>query len=184
MLPPPWAVGLIGPGRERLNAPGACPDVHQAPPRPVLTAPLPSRVFSISVQTRFSAAHAILIRGVRESLHGHDWRVVAVISGPALDPDGLLADFHAVEGELGAIVEPFRNTNMNECPPFDRVNPTAEEVARHIGDRLSSRLETRLPRDPKTDLSAQWFVDSVSVTEAPNCVATYRPSRTPGDPRA
>lgn len=141
-------------------------------------------MFSISIQTQFSAAHAILIRGVRESLHGHDWRVVAVISGGVLDPDGLLVDFHAVERELCAITEPFRNTNLNECTPFDRVNPTAEEIARHIGDRLLSHLETRLPRDPKTDLSAQWFVDSVSVTEAPNCVATYRPSRTPSDSRA
>jgi len=141
-------------------------------------------VFSISIQTQFSAAHAILIRGVRESLHGHDWRVVAVISGGVLDPDGLLVEFRAVERELCAITEPFRNTNLNECTPFDRVNPTAEEIARHIGDRLLSHLETRLPRDPKTDLSAQWFVDSVSVTEAPNCVATYRPSRTPSDSRA
>lgn len=130
-------------------------------------------MFSIRVQATFSAAHAIVIRGQRERLHGHDWRITAVISAPGLDEDGLLCDFHAVEQELREIIDPFHNANLNDCPPFDRVNPTAEHVARQIGDSLAARLETRLPRGPKMGLSAQWFVESVAVTEAPGCEAVY-----------
>lgn len=124
-------------------------------------------MFELTVQAKFSAAHAITIRGRREPLHGHDFRVTATISGPDLDGDGLLVDFHAVERALRDLVGPWNNRTLNEIPPFDRLNPTAENIARHIGEQLAARLAPMLPRSAA--------VTSVRVGEAPGCAAAYRP---------
>lgn len=120
-------------------------------------------MYELSVQRVFSAAHALLLGGRREPLHGHDWRVTIVVAGTNLDRDGLLCDFHALEAALDAVIAPLSNANLNEVEPFTRVNPSAEQVARHIADRLAPSLPSsvRLAR--------------VSITEAPGCEATYRP---------
>jgi len=97
-------------------------------------------MFEISVSSRFSAAHAISIAGAREPLHGHDWHVTVVAAGPTLDADGLLCDFHTIESALRAITEQFHNNNLNDVGPFPTINPTAENVARRIGEILVSDL--------------------------------------------
>ena len=123
-------------------------------------------MYEITVERTFCAAHAIVIRGQREPLHGHNWQVTATIAGDALDEDGLLCDFHAVERVLVEITEPFLNKNLNEVPPFHDVNPSAEHVARHLATELAARL--------KNELASGGRVRAVSVTEAPGCCATYK----------
>jgi len=124
-------------------------------------------MYELTVQAEFSAAHAITIGGRREPIHGHNWRVRVQIQGPQLDDEGLLCDFHLVESQLQEIVNPFDNRTLNETPPFDRLNPTAERVAQHIAERLSESLADRLPAEAR--------VAQVSVTEAPGCAAAFRP---------
>ena len=126
-------------------------------------------MYEISVHAEFCAAHALVIAGMREQTHGHNFRVTARIEGPTLDSDGLLCDFHSVEGVMAEVIDPFRNANMNAVAPFDRENPSAEHIARYIAEELSRRL------DPSLKPNA--WVASVSVTEAPGCVATYRAPR-------
>ena len=121
--------------------------------------------YAIEVETFFAAAHAIVLGGVRERLHGHNWRVQVSVAGDALDHEELLCDFHAVERFLREAVEPFRDGNLNETPPFDRINPTAEALARHVQRALSLRISTLSPR-----LRVEW----TRVTEAPGCVAVAR----------
>lgn len=133
-------------------------------------------MFSIRVESVFSAAHALLIQGVREPLHGHDWKVTAVLEGPVLDADGLLWDFHALHADLEDVIRPFRNTNLNETQAFREIAPSAEQVAHHIGVRLTERLATRLARYPKTEWSSGVRIASVEVTEAPGCAAMHRPT--------
>jgi 6-pyruvoyltetrahydropterin/6-carboxytetrahydropterin synthase len=128
-------------------------------------------MYEISVETEFCAAHAIVIAGLREPVHGHNWRVTVTVGGERLDSEGLLLDFHALERLVAEIIGPFRNQDLNATPPFDRVNPTAELVARHIGDRVQGGLAA-LAAPPQT---AQIRVTSVRVTEAPGCAVVYRP---------
>ena len=129
-------------------------------------------MFELKITTEFCAAHALVIRGEREVMHGHNFRVVACVAGPEVDSDGLLCDFHAIEAVLSEVIDPFHNANLNATPPFDRVNPSAENLARYLADELSTRLGTRLLG------LAQ--VSWVSITEAPGCVATYRRPQRPG----
>ncbi|MBL8747026.1 MAG: 6-carboxytetrahydropterin synthase [Phycisphaerae bacterium] len=120
-------------------------------------------MFELSIESRFSAAHAIRIGGTLEPLHGHDWLVTLTIAGDTLDQDGLLCDFHSIEEALRSITGRFHNRCLNDTTPFDSVNPTAEHVAAHIAERIAPMLP------------AEARVVSVRVTEAPGCAATFRP---------
>ncbi len=118
-------------------------------------------MFELEVQTEFSAAHAIVINGEREPVHGHNWRVTLWIAGNDLDADGLLCDFHEVERQLAEVIRPFQNTSLNEVAPFDSVNPTAERVAEHIGRTMAERLPAGVR------------VARTRVTEATGCAAVW-----------
>jgi 6-pyruvoyltetrahydropterin/6-carboxytetrahydropterin synthase len=123
-------------------------------------------VFRLTVEAEFAAAHAIVMRGEREPIHGHNWKVTICVAGESLDEDGLLCDFHAIETSLRAATERFHNKNLNEVSPFDRENPTAELVARHLAEAVSGSVP---PQDASRGVRVEW----VRVTEAPGCAATY-----------
>ena len=121
--------------------------------------------FALEIEAEFAAAHAILLGGQRERLHGHNWRVVVSVAGDRLDGEELLCDFHLVERLLAETVAPFRDGNLNDTPPFDRRNPTAEALAHHIAGELARRLPAAA--------RLEW----VRVTEAPRCTAIVRLAR-------
>lgn len=137
----------------------------------------PHAMYELTVESTFAAAHAIRIGTgspdgpTLEPLHGHNWHVTATIAGSKLDADGLLCDFHTVEGALREITGRFHNRNLNDLPPFAPVtggrgvNPTAELVARQIATELREMVVAAL--EPAVRLV------SVRVTEAPGCAATY-----------
>jgi 6-pyruvoyltetrahydropterin/6-carboxytetrahydropterin synthase len=127
-------------------------------------------VYQIEVEAEFSAAHALVIAGRREPIHGHNWHVTAKVRGNELDADGLLVDFHMVERHLREIAAGFHNGNLNDSEPFGKNghNPSAENVARHIADELQRRIAGGLPRGAQ--------LVSVRITEAPGCAATFYPS--------
>jgi 6-pyruvoyltetrahydropterin/6-carboxytetrahydropterin synthase len=120
-------------------------------------------MFELTVEREFCAAHAIAIDGQREPVHGHNWKVKVMVAGPSLDRNQLLCDFHLIERHLAEVVDRLNTTDLNITPPFDRLNPTAERVAQHIGEELAQRLPANLR-----------LVRS-SVSEAPGCTASYLP---------
>ncbi len=124
-------------------------------------------MFEISVTSTFAAAHAIRLQdGSREPLHGHNWTVTVTVERDALDEIETVMDFHALERLVETVIGPWRNASLESCVPFAGAtgrNSTAESVAHHIGTTVALQLPegVRLLR--------------VSVTEAPGCVATWRP---------
>lgn len=125
-------------------------------------------MYEITVEAEFAAAHAIVMAGQREPVHGHNWKVTVTLRGDSLDDDGLLCDFHAIENALRETIRPFHNRDLNATPPFDRTNPTAELVARHIADSVARSI-------PPGDAARGVRLASVRVTEAPGCAASYTP---------
>src|SRR5687768_17435306 len=124
-------------------------------------------MFEIEVEAEFAAAHGLVIKGEREPLHGHNWRVTVTLEGRELDGDGLLCDFHVVERSLERVIGSWHNRNLNDVEPFGGkagINPSAENVARSIAALLSAELDGRLSRSAIT---------RVRVTEAPGCAASY-----------
>ena len=120
--------------------------------------------FEIASTRRFCAAHSLkLYDGSMEPIHGHNWRVQVRVSSPKLDSIGVVMDFHLLEKLIDDIVTPWHNRHLNECPPFaTELNPTAENVAFHVGRSL------KLP-DHVTLLSVEvWETDENSAVYRPN----------------
>ena len=91
-------------------------------------------LFRVKVEEEFSASHQLRNYGGRcEEMHGHNFRVLAEVEGTELDADtGLLIDFKQLRGSLRRILQELDHRHLNEVPAFREVNPSSENLARHI----------------------------------------------------
>jgi 6-pyruvoyltetrahydropterin/6-carboxytetrahydropterin synthase len=120
-------------------------------------------MWEISAETVVAAAHRLRdTPGEGERLHGHNWRIRAVVRAAALESTGWVLDFNHVTAVLRALVEPYEHVFLNEIPPFDDLNPTAENLARVVAEGLAAKLDDGRAR-----------VTRVDVWENDTCCATY-----------
>ena len=97
--------------------------------------------YRVRIEARFEAAHNLrAYRGAAEPLHGHSWVVEAELEAERLDEDGIAADFVSASKTLRELAGQLDTTYLNETSPFDRINPTAENIARWFFEQLESRL--------------------------------------------
>ncbi len=98
-------------------------------------------MFEIQVEHGFAAGHALRgYRGKCENVHGHNYRVLARLQGENLDAIGLLCDFKDIKAWLREIGESLDHQFLNDLEPFQKVNPSAENLARYIFERLQERI--------------------------------------------
>jgi len=94
-------------------------------------------MYEIRVTTQFSAAHNLRNYGGKcENLHGHTWRVEAALKSNDLNDKGFMRDFKEVKQFLKEVISRFDHSYINEVSPFDKINPTAENLSRHIFEEL------------------------------------------------
>jgi 6-pyruvoyltetrahydropterin/6-carboxytetrahydropterin synthase len=99
-------------------------------------------MYQITVEHHFDAAHALRgYKGKCEALHGHRFRVVVRVKATGLDDIGLAYDFTELKGKLKAILDRFDHTCLNDVPPFDKINPSSENIASTIYGELKSELK-------------------------------------------
>jgi 6-pyruvoyltetrahydropterin/6-carboxytetrahydropterin synthase len=118
----------------------------------------------LTVRSDFSAAHALRqYRGKCENPHGHNFSVEAVIEGDTLTPDTeLLVDFSLIKRDLKNVLDTLDHRDLNCTPPFDRINPSSENLSRHIYQGLAPLAAERGVR-----------LHSVTVGEKTSQSATY-----------
>ena len=98
-------------------------------------------MFEVSVTQEFAAAHKLNdYQGECSNLHGHTWQVQVCVTRPVLDPSGMVVDFRDLKAALASILDRFDHGYINEIPPFDRVNPTAENIAHEIYRQMKLKL--------------------------------------------
>src|SRR5213075_3157204 len=101
--------------------------------------------FQITTTRHFSAAHQLrLYDGSVEPLHGHNWKVKVVVSAGKLDEIGVVMDFHELERMVAQVVGSMHNRNLNELNAFESMNPSAENVAWLIGQKIVLPKSVRL----------------------------------------
>jgi len=123
-------------------------------------------MYEISVDTTFAAAHNLRdYYGKCEDLHGHNYKVRVVVEGPELDSTGLLFDFVHLKQVIQGVIQSLDHKYLNELAPFDRLNPSAENIARHIYDETAKHLL-------ETPNAAR--VSGVTIWETDTSAATYR----------
>jgi 6-pyruvoyltetrahydropterin/6-carboxytetrahydropterin synthase len=122
-------------------------------------------MYGISVERHFDAAHYLRgYKGKCEAMHGHRYRVVVRVKAERLDDIGLAYDFTDLKRHLNDILARFDHTCLNDVPPFDKINPSAENIAATIYDELRSKLAA----DPVT-------IVSVEAWESPEQGVIYSP---------
>ncbi len=124
-------------------------------------------VYEVSKDFLFSAAHQIRMHGGKcERLHGHNWRVRVHARAAALNRIGMVVDFADLQRIVAEACSRFDHRNVNEVPPFDEVNTTAENLARFFyveADRKLVELDGGRVR-----------VSRVEVWENEGSLAVYR----------
>ena len=93
--------------------------------------------YKLSVLGSFSSAHFLReYKGKCENLHGHNWKVRVCLSGCKLDSAGMLIDFTDIKKHLAAVMSVLDHKCLNETPPFDKINPTAENIAAFVFEQM------------------------------------------------
>lgn len=116
-------------------------------------------MYSIKVEADFSSAHNLReYKGKCEALHGHNWKVEAVVEKEELDKAGMVFDFKYLKAELNKILEKLDHKYLNRIDYFKKANPTSENIARYIYDKLKPTIPA---------------LKSITVWESHNSCATY-----------
>jgi 6-pyruvoyltetrahydropterin/6-carboxytetrahydropterin synthase len=124
-------------------------------------------MFQVSVDETFSAGHALRgYRGKCENPHGHNYKVRIVVEGPRLDSIGLLYDFTELKGVIREIIGGMDHKFLNDQPPFDLINPSAENLAKFFYDTTAQQTKT-LPEGARIAAVTVWETDTSSATYCP-----------------
>ncbi len=100
------------------------------------------RQYVVRVNTEFAAAHVLRgYAGACERIHGHTWKVEVEVVVHRLDALGMGIDTHELTGALAGIISELDHRLLNEIPPFDEVNPTAENVASLVYGRVAGIIQ-------------------------------------------
>ncbi len=75
--------------------------------------------------------------------HGHNYTVEVSVEGSPDAVTGMVMDLAELKEILNReVVGPYDHRFLNyETPPFDKIVPTAENIARDIWNRIAPRLE-------------------------------------------
>jgi 6-pyruvoyltetrahydropterin/6-carboxytetrahydropterin synthase len=120
-------------------------------------------MYELKIVSEFAAAHQLRgFEGKCEKLHGHNWKIEVYVTGNKLGKDGLLIDFRLIkQGTVKALSE-LDHKFLNELEPFKTINPSSENIARHIYKSLEKELNNENVR-----------VSRVTAWESNTACATY-----------
>jgi 6-pyruvoyltetrahydropterin/6-carboxytetrahydropterin synthase len=119
-------------------------------------------MFIISVERHFLASHQLVLPdGSKEPVHNHDWIVAADVSSEKLNNMGVVMNFQKLQAMIDKIVAGFNNKSLGSVNYFQQNNPSAENVAKYIYEKL----RIGLPEGVK--------LRNVRVVEEPGCSAMF-----------
>lgn len=123
--------------------------------------------YTLGISDHFDSAHFLKnYNGACANLHGHTWKVDILVSSEKLDEIGMAIDFKILKKMLKSIIEKYDHHLINEIEPFDKINPTAENLSREIYMMLKENLSKEYPNAK---------LESVTVWESPKAFVTYSP---------
>jgi 6-pyruvoyltetrahydropterin/6-carboxytetrahydropterin synthase len=119
-------------------------------------------MYEVNRERSFSAAHRLRgYSGKCESLHGHNWKVRIHVRAEVLDPIGMVVDFKTLGRELDRVLAGLDHALINDVPPFDGLNPTAENLARHIAEEMDRAISDERVRVHRCEV---WESDGAAAT--------------------
>ena len=120
-------------------------------------------MYQLSIEKTISAAHNLRdYKGPCARVHGHNWKVRVQVKAAQLDKTGITIDFDKLEKITWQIIGRFDHQDFNRISPFDKVNPTAENVVKYFYDQIKNIL----PRGILIDEVSLWENDTYKVSYA------------------
>jgi 6-pyruvoyltetrahydropterin/6-carboxytetrahydropterin synthase len=120
-------------------------------------------MFEVTIEETFAAGHALRnYRGKCENVHGHNYRCQVTLEGAELDEIGLLVDFVELKRVVHGVLDRLDHQWLNEFPPFDVLNPSAENMARYIYQQVAEGLKVR--EGVRIALVKLWETDTAYAT--------------------
>lgn len=133
-------------------------------------------MFRVTVEETFAAGHALRgYRGKCENVHGHNYKVQVSLEGPDLNSIGLLVDFKDLKEAIHGTIRKLDHQFLNDVPPFDQLNPSAENLAKYFHDEVSRLLAngSASSASRQNPANAACSVERVTVWETDTTTATY-----------
>ena len=94
-------------------------------------------MFVLKIVTDFASAHSLRdYPGDCARLHGHNWQVEVSVCSQVLDDSGIAIDFREIKKQTKLVVKRLDHQYLNEIKPFDVLNPTAENIAKYLWDKI------------------------------------------------
>src|SRR5258708_11580951 len=125
-------------------------------------------MFEVSVEETFAAGHAVRnYKGKCENVHGRNSRIRVTMEGDHLTSIGLLIDFIELKRVMRKTIEYLDHKFINDVPPFDVENPSAENIAKFFYEEIAKGMKLE-------DLENEARLAEERVWETDTSIATYR----------
>jgi 6-pyruvoyltetrahydropterin/6-carboxytetrahydropterin synthase len=99
-------------------------------------------MYRVTVLSHFSGAHRLrCLHGKCEELHGHNWKVEVSVVSNRLNKEGVVIDFSILKQKVEKVLKALDHTYLNELRYFSRKEPSSENIAKYIFDRLKAELK-------------------------------------------
>ena len=122
-------------------------------------------MYEVSIEKHIDAAHYLRdYQGKCESLHGHRYRVIAKVKASEVNEIGLAYDFTVLKHHLADILSRFDHTCLNDIPPFDKINPSSENIASTVYKELKPKM-----------VNDSVSISCIEVWESPDSWVAYSP---------
>lgn len=122
-------------------------------------------VYTLKILTEFASAHTLReYPGACSRMHGHNWKVEVEVQASKLNSVGMGVDFKVIKQHTREITEKLDHRYLNEIEPFNRINPTAENIAAYLFEQISATLNTDVIK-----------VLSVTLWETDRACVRYQP---------
>ena len=119
-------------------------------------------MYELKIISQFAAAHQLReYEGKCENLHGHNWKAEVYVTGNKLGKNGLLIDFKLIKNATKKVLNELDHKFLNELDAFKTINPSSENIARHIFTELSREVNTE---DIKVSRVTIWESDSACAS--------------------
>lgn len=120
-------------------------------------------MFILKVVTDFSSAHSLRnYPGKCAKFHGHNWDIEVSVCSNILNKVGMVIDFKEIKQKVKQVTQKLDHSYLNEVSPFDKINPTAENIAKYIFEEVKELIENENIK-----------LKQVSIWENKDSCATY-----------
>lgn len=100
-------------------------------------------MYELTVISHFSGAHRLrYLHGKCEELHGHNWKVEVSIASGKLNREGVIMDFTVLKQKVEKVLKSLDHTYLNDLPLFSGQEPSSENIARYVYDKLKIELKS------------------------------------------